>query len=162
MCASVAMSLLLQATPVAPTTAKANLADALAGGKKWKPDAILIQAVGSRVGADGKHISWEYGFYSASAKTCAVVYVARGQSRAQESGGSTCQAPELKDFMDSDRAMEIARRSGITKPLANMAASVEKNRPTWTVMDGGGVATGDVILEIDAMSGAIISKITQR
>ena len=162
MCASVAMSLLLQAAPVAPTTAKTNLADALAGGKKWKTDAILIQAVASRVGTDGKQISWEYGFYSASAKTCAVVYVARGQSHAQESGGPTCQAPELKDFMDSDRAMEIARRSGITKPLGTMAASVEKNRPTWTVMDGGGVATGDVILEIDAMTGGIISKITQR
>jgi len=58
--------------------------------------------------------------------------------------------------------MVIARRSGITKPLASMAVSVERNRATWTIMDAGGVAPGDVILEIDAMSGAIISKITQR
>jgi hypothetical protein len=144
----VAVSLLLgQATPPVPLTAKSNLAAALNGGKKWKADAILIQVVGSRIGADGKHIAWEYGFYSAAAKTCAVVYVARGQSVAEESGGPTCQAPELGDFMDSDQAMAIARRNGIT---------------TWTVLDAGGVARGDVILEIDATSGAIVGKTTQQ
>jgi hypothetical protein len=157
------LSLLLGGQAVAPTTAKANLADALTGGKKWKADAILIQVVGTRIGPDGKNISWEYGFYSASAKTCAIVYVAKGQSLAKESGEpATCQAPELKDFMDSDQAMGIARKNGIVKPLASMAASVERNRPTWNVMDGGGVANGDVILEIDAITGAILSKITQK
>ena len=162
-CGATVISLLLGAQAPAPMTAKANLADALAGGKKWKTDAILIQVVGTRIGPDGKHISWEYGFYSASAKTCAVVYVAKGQSMAQESGDpATCQAPELKEFMDSDQAMGIARKNGITKPLASMAASVERNRPTWNVMDGGGVTSGDVIVEIDAMTGSILSKITQK
>jgi hypothetical protein len=52
---------------------QANLGAALNGGKKWKADAILIQVAGSRIGADGKHIAWEYGFCSAAAKTCAVV-----------------------------------------------------------------------------------------
>ena len=160
-CTSILLGLLLGGQAVVPTTAKANLALALAGGKKWKADAILIQVVGSRTGPDGKNISWEYGFYSVSAKGCAVVYVAKGQSMAQESGGASCQAPELKDFMDSDQAMGIARKSGITKPLANMIVSVE-SRPTWTVMDGGGVASGDVILEIDAATGAIVGKTTQR
>jgi hypothetical protein len=156
-------SLLLGAQVVAPTTAKVNLPDALAGGKKWKPDAILIQVVGTRVGPEGKNISWEYGFYSPGAKTCAIVYVARGQSMAQESGGrAPCQAPELKEFMDSDQAMGIARKNGVTKPFASMAASVEQNRATWTVMDGGGVASGDVIVEINAMTGAIASKMTQK
>ena len=159
----VAVSLLLgQATPPVPLTAKSNLATALNGGKKWKADAVLIQVVGSRIGADGKHIAWEYGFYSAAAKTCAVVYVARGQSVAEESGGPTCQAPELTDFMDSDQAMAIARRSGITKPLAAMTVSVGQKRATWTIMDAGGVARGDVILEIDATSGAIVGKTTQQ
>jgi hypothetical protein len=162
-CSAAVLSLLLGAQAVAPTTAKANLADALAGGKKWKADAILIQVVGTRIGADGKNVSWEYGFYSASAKTCAIVYVAKGQSMAKESGEpATCQAPELKEFMDSDQAMGIARKNGITKPLASMAASVEANRATWNVMDGGGAASGDVILEIDATSGSIVSKITQK
>ena len=162
----VAASLLLgQATPPVPVTAKSNLSAALAGGKRWKADAVLVQVVGSRTGADGKQISWEYGFYSAAAKTCAIVYVAKGQSFAQESGGPTCQAPELPalpDFMDSDQAMAIARPNGITKPLASMAVSIETKRATWTVMDAGGVAAGDVILEIDAVSGAIVSKMTQR
>ena len=107
----VAVGLLFgQATPPVPTTAKSNLGAALNGGKKWKADAILIQVAGSRIGADGKHIAWEYGFYSAAAKTCAVVYVAGGQSHAEESGGPTCQAAELKYFMDSEQAMVIARR----------------------------------------------------
>jgi hypothetical protein len=157
------MNVLLGAQAVAPMTAKANLVDALAGGKKWKADAILIQVVGTRVGPEGKNISWEYGFYSASAKTCAIVYVARGQSMAKESGdAATCLAPELKDFMDSDQAMGVARKNGITKPLASMAASVERNRPTGNVMDGGGVASGDVIVEIDAVTGAVLNKITQK
>lgn len=160
---AIVMSLLLGAQGLMPTTAKTNLADALAGGKKWKPDAILIQVVGTRIGPDGKNISWEYGFYSASAKTCAIVYVAKGQSMAKESGEpATCQAPELKEFIDSDQAMGIARKNGITKPLASMAASMERNRPTWNVMDGGGAASGDVILEIDAMTGAVVNKITQK
>ena len=162
-CGVTVISVLLGAQAIAPTTAKTNLTDALAGGKKWKADAILIQVVGTRIGTDGKNVSWEYGFYSASAKTCAIVYVARGQSMAKESGEpATCQAPELKEFMDSDQAMGIARKNGITKPLASMAASVERNRPTWNVMDGGGAASGDVILEIDATSGSIVSKITQK
>jgi hypothetical protein len=162
-CSALAISALLGSQAVAPTTAKTNLADALAGGKKWKADAILIQVVGTRIGPEGKNISWEYGFYSASAKTCAIVYVARGQSMAKESGEpATCQAPELKEFMDSDQAMGIARKNGITKPLASMAASVERSRPTWNVMDGGGTSSGDVIVEIDGVTGAILGKITQK
>src|SRR5215208_3837669 len=125
------MNVLLGAEAVAPTTAKATLDDALAGGKKWKADAILIQVVGTRVGPEGKNSSWEYGFYSASAKACAIVYVAKGQSMAKESGdAAACQAPELKNFIDSDQPMGVARKNGITKPLASMAASVERNRPT--------------------------------
>lgn len=159
----VAVSLLLgQATPPVPLTAKASLSAALEGGKKWKADAVLIQVVGSRIGADGKHIAWEYGFYSAAAKTCAVVYVVRGQSAAEESGGPACQAPALGDFMDSDQAMTIARRNGITKPLATMTVSAGQTRALWIIMDGGGVAGGDVILELDATSGAVIGKTTQR
>lgn len=168
-CVSMVMSLLVAiqaviaqtARPV-PTTAKANLATALAGGKKWKADAILIQVVGPSTPADGKNLSWQYGFYSPSARTCAVVYVAQGQTRAVESGGPSCVASELKEFMDSDQAMGIARKNGLTKPIASMAASVERNRPTWTVMDGGGVAPGDVILEIHGTTGAVVDKITQR
>jgi len=149
------------ARPV-PTTAKANLATALAGGKKWKADAILIQVVGATTPADGKNLSWEYGFYSPSAKASALVYVAGGLLKTQASSGPSCLAPELKEFMDSDQAMGIARRNGITKPLASMTASVERNRPTWTVMDGGGEAPGDVILEIHGTTGAVVDKITQR
>jgi hypothetical protein len=70
----VAVSLLLgQITSARSYHGQANLGAALNGGKKWKADAILIQVAGSRIGADGKHIAWEYGFCSAAAKTCAVV-----------------------------------------------------------------------------------------
>ena len=159
----VTTALAAQTTPPVPTTAKANLKDALSGGKKWKADAVLIQITASRVGPDGKHISWEYGFFSPSAKGCAVVYVARGQTAAQPSGDASCQAPALEDtFMDSDQAMAAARKGGITAPLARMAVSTERNKPTWTVMDNGGVAKGEVILELDATTGAVVDKITQR
>src|SRR5687768_17586390 len=36
------------------------------------------------------------------------------------------------------------------------------NRPTWTVLDGGGLAPGDLNLQIDATTGAILGKTTQR
>jgi hypothetical protein len=147
--------------PPTPTTAKANLQDAIAGGKKWKADAILTQINGTRVGADGKLVSWLYAFYSPGSKTCAAVYAMKGQSFAQPTNDTMCEKVELKEFLDSDKAIATAHQNGITKPQCNMTVMIEKGKPVWMVMDGGGTSPGDVILTIDATSGAVIGTMRQ-
>ena len=152
-------------TPMKPSLAKAKLTEASAAAKGWKPDAVLIQIAGRNVGQDGMSIFWDYGFYSRTAKTCAVVNVVPG-ARVRESGGPICESPELKEFMDSDRAATVARSNGITRPAATMVVSVspvkQESRAVWSVFDDRGMKTGDVMIDIDAQTGAVLSKTTQR
>jgi hypothetical protein len=69
-----------------------------------------------------------------------------------------------QDFIDSDAAMKVARENGITKPTATMAVSVvgAGEPPFWSVMDDAGLKPGDVMLDIDARTGALKSKTTQQ
>ena len=154
-----------QTGKVAPTLAKAGLADAIAGAKKWKPDARLIQVEGRVTGDTGATLGWRYGFYSPAAKLCAVVYVHAGQSLVTEAPGENCESAELKEFMDSDQALKLARSNGVTASQVTMAAHIaptpKGERAVWTVMDEGGVKSGNVILDIDAQSSAVLNKITQ-
>jgi hypothetical protein len=150
-------------TPVKPSLAKAKLAEATAAAKKWKADAVLIQVAGNGIGDDGMEVLWDYGFYSPTAKTCLVVNVANTTTQ-QESGGEICESPELTEFMDSDQAIAIARKNGITAPKVTMvvsASALRKGGATWTVMDAAGMKSGNVMLDIDAKTGAILSKTKQ-
>ena len=148
-------------TPVPPTTAKVNVTVAIAAAKKWKADAILTQIGGSRT-VDGKRVSWDYGFYSASSKLCALVQAFNGQALARPANDAGCEKVELKEFMDSDQAIGFARKNGVSKPQNNMMLSVVKGKPAWMVADAGGVASGDVIVFVDAATGALIDKIRQQ
>jgi hypothetical protein len=156
-------------TPLPPSLAKAKLTDSTTAAKKWRPDAVLIQIAGRSVGADGLLVVWDYGYWSASAKTCLLVNIGPPGSPpyTMEADGPMCEAPELKgEIIDSDRAMSIARSNGITAPTSNMAVSMSTTRQgmraVWMVMDGGGTAPGNVILDIDAQTGAVLDKTTQR
>jgi hypothetical protein len=153
-------------TKVAPSLAKAKLADATTAAKKWKADAIFIQVEGHVTGDAGTTIAWAYGFYSSTAKTCAVISVYAGGTNVSESGGEDCKSSELKDFMDSDQALKIARNNGITASEVAMVAHItptrQGERAVWTVMDERGMKTGNVILDIDGQTGAILDKIPQR
>ena len=148
-------------TPVKPTLAKAKVSQAIAVAKKWKADAILIQIAGSNIGEDGMYVLWDYGFYSPAAKNCLVVNVANTTTQ-EESGGAMCESLELTEFMDSDQAMTIARKSGITKPKASMVASATSRGAIWTIMDEGGMKPGNVMLDIDAKTGVVLNKTSQR
>jgi hypothetical protein len=151
---------------VAPSLAKAKIAEATAAAKKWKADAIFIQVEGHVTGDAGTTIVWAYGFYSATAKTCAVISVYARGPHVSESGGEICKSSELKDFMDSDQALKIARSKGITASevamVAHVAPTRQGERAVWTVMDERGMKTGNVILDIDGQSGAIVDRMTQR
>src|SRR5687768_15745765 len=87
-----------EARRIAPSLAKAKISEAGVAAKQWKPDAVLIQVAASGVGEDGMHVLWDYGFYSAAAKTCLVVNVA-GTTTTRESGGQICESAELKEFI---------------------------------------------------------------
>ena len=155
-------------TPVPPSLAKARLTEATVAAKKWRPDAILIQIVGNGIGADGLRVTWDYGYWSAAAKTCLVVNIAPGiPPHTRESGDAMCEEAELKEpFVDSDQAMKIARTNGLTAPTATMAVSVtptgQGKRAVWTVIDGRGGAPGSVMLDIDAATGTVLNKTVQR
>jgi hypothetical protein len=154
-------------TPVPPTLAKARVTEARAAAKAWRADAVLIQVASSQVGDGGVSTLWDYGFWSSSAKTCAVINVAPGRTPfTQESGGAICEAPELKDFaIDSDQAYKIARANGITAARVSMVVSMAPvkgvNRASWSVMDEGGVKPGNVMLDIDATTGVVLGKMKQ-
>jgi hypothetical protein len=153
------------ATPVAPTLAKAKITEATAAAKNWKPDAALIQIAKGRIGDDGKAIMWDYGYWSAAAKTCAVVNVsANGASSVRESGGESCEAPELKDFMDSDQAVRIARDNGVKAATVTMIAATapRSGASIWTIMDDAGMKAGNVMLDIDANTGNVLNTTSQK
>jgi hypothetical protein len=149
---------------VKPVLAKAHLTEASTAAKNWKADAVLIQVAGRTNGDQGLSY-WDYGFYSKTATTCLVVRVAATTS-AQESGGPMCESDPLAEFMDSDQAIKLARANGITAPSASMVvrmSAMEKpSRPIWSVYDDGGTKPGNVMLDLDATTGAVRSKIVQK
>ena len=155
-------------TPVAPSLAKARLAEAVAAAKKWRADAILIQISGYGIGSDGLRVIWDYGYWSAAAKTCLIVNIAPGNPpHTRESGGTMCEEAELKQpFIDSDQAMKAARTGGVSAPTATMvlsnAPSKQGPRAIWIVMDGRGTAPGNAMVDIDAVTGMVLGKRMQR
>jgi hypothetical protein len=141
--------------------AKASLVQARASARSWRADALLIRINSTAVIADGTSSIWSYGFYSSAAKNCFVVTVANGKTiDTTESGGATCEEPELVDFMDSGRAMQIARRNGIKTSATTMGLmntpTPEGIRATWIVYDGLGAR--DASVTIDAGTGAVLER----
>jgi hypothetical protein len=153
-------------TPMPPVAAKAKLAEATAAAKKWRADAILIQVASKFVNENGMTAMWDYAFWSTSAKTCAIVNVGPTQAGVtQETGGVGCEEAEVKDFIDSDQALKIARSNGITAARVSMVVSTSPvkgaARAVWVVMDEGGMKPGNVMLDIDATTGAVVGKTKQ-
>ena len=149
---------------LAPSLAKAKLKEATAAALKWRSDAVLIQIVGRNIGTEGTALLWDYGFYSKAAKTCLVVTVANAVET-RESGGAICENPALSgDFMDSDQVIKLARENGITHPTATMVVSTSPRTkaPFWSVMDERGVKPGNVMLDIDGVTGKVLNKTRQK
>src|SRR5687767_8855955 len=149
---------------VAPSLAKAKLKEATAAALKWRSDAVLIQIVGRNIGTEGTAVLWDHGFYSKSAKTCLVVRVA-STVFTTESGGEMCENPALTgEFIDSDQAIKLARANGITHPTATMVVSISPRtkKPFWSVMDERGMKPGNVMLELDGVTGKVLHKTTQK
>jgi hypothetical protein len=141
--------------------AKASLVQARASARSWRADAVLIRINATTVSVDGTSNLWSYGFYSPRAKTCVVVIVADGKTiDTTESGGAVCAEPELVDFMDSGRAMQIAVKNGISKAGPTMGVmntpTAKGNRVAWIVHEG--LRSGDPSVTIDARTGEVLEK----
>ena len=147
-------------TPAPRSLARAKLSEVTATAKKWRSDATLIQIAANRVADDGTQSLWKYGFFSSSAKTCLIVQVAR-TTRTTETGGPLCESPALGNFMDSDKAIQIARKNGIQRTSVTMVVSMVPTRkgprPVWIVMEGSGMNGGDVSVDIDAETGEVLN-----
>ena len=80
-----------------------------------------------------------------------------------ESGGETCKSPELRDFIDSDQAIQIARKSGIQKQDVNLVVTVSSTRngdqAVWTIIEEGMRNPGDKMLNLDAQTGEVLGNI---
>jgi hypothetical protein len=120
---------------------------------------VIIQVAGRRVPDDGKVAWWEYGAWSSSAKTCLVLTFIRGRVSTQESGGAVCESEPLGEIIDSDQAIKVARASGITKQDVSMVAmaSAKKGQSVWSIIEEGMRNPGDITLDIDAATGAVLT-----
>ena len=145
---------------IKPVTAKANLTAAIDAAKKWQADAFLILVTGSRVNPDGTRMYWDYGAYSPSAKKCAMINVINGQSNATVVGGPECAEAKIGDFIDSDQALAIAQKSGLTKPNVDMSVANSPHtgkQVIWMIIENGLRDKGDLEIDIDAATGKVIT-----
>ena len=143
--------------------AKALLGDAKSEAKKWRSDAYLFQVTARGV-TDGLAM-WYYDFIAPGASGKKCLRVNFGKDRRVFTRQLDCDQsdPELKDFaVDSDRAVEIARKEGLKRPQLTAALSMVPTaagqRAIWILMEGNGMTEGDVTIDIDAQTGAIRGK----
>lgn len=158
-----ALSAQASATQRFGAQAKAWLGDAKTEARKWRSDAYLFQVTARRV-TDGVAM-WYYDFFSegASGKKCLRVNFGKGKRAFTQQLECDKGEPELKDFtVDSDRAIEIARKEGLKRPELTAVLSVvptaSGQRTIWILMEGNGMTDGDMTIDIDAQTGAIRGK----
>ena len=99
-------------------TAKARLAEARALAAKWQPDAVLVTLSALQAKDDGTAApgvsGWVYQFYSPkTGKWIGVHAGAKGLERQDLPAGLKTPVPQ--DFVDSDKALDGARKGGFKK-----------------------------------------------
>ena len=147
-------------------TAKTMLAKARAEAKKARSDAYLFQIVttGSTNGID----MWDYDFYSPGAgeKKCVRVSMGRGDNPSVSL--HKCPGPaemELKEFtIDSDKVVVVGRAAGVKGNDLTVALRMSDWRgaelPIWSIIEG--TKPGDLMVDFDGMTGALLHKATFR
>lgn len=140
-------------------TARGALPEVLAKARAWRGDAALVHLSSTKVRPDGTASEWKYAFHSpASTKRC-VVTARPGGVTLQEVRLGNFTEP-LGEFVDSDKAMEVARKNG----LKGSEPSMSVLRPAGANADGthwlvtGGWDTGDTSIAVDGKSGAFLKR----
>lgn len=159
-----ATMLALIAIPLAQaaSTARVALKEVNAAAQKWQPDAVLTHVSTLSAKADGKANSWLYNFYSVKARKSAIVTARGGKVEIEPDVRNTSTEPIGAEFLDSDRAIEAARRHGLKiegstgMGLTQAGQATGKSMLFWSVMvmreDGFSAVT------LDGRNGALIKR----
>ncbi|HXH73249.1 MAG TPA: hypothetical protein VNI58_10585 [Mariprofundaceae bacterium] len=141
-------------------TARSALPQVIAAGKQWQGDAVLVSLSSISVHADGTADEWKYAFYSPGADKRCVITANGSNVKLMEVrlGYST---KDLGDFIDSDQAMQEAKKHGLKGNEPNMSVNYQGSGPSeatyWII--NGGYATGDVSVFLDARTGKFSSSV---
>ncbi len=140
-------------------TAKAALTQAVAASKKWQSDAVLVSLSSVRVQSDGTAEEWKYSFYSPhTGRRCVVTASASGTRTKEVRLGHSTEP--LGDFIDSDKAMQEARKNGLRGDDLNMTVKVQGTGSSaaayWIV--NGGFTRVDVSILLVAKTGKFSSR----
>lgn len=149
--------------PAPADTAGSQLRQAWALARTRYPDALLISVSGQADAAGAVQCDpdfsmqegWRMTFYSPKAQEFVVVVECRGrlagplrQIMARDSGVS--RAPVEGRFLDSDRALEMLRRSGALKELADSLTGKRPFSMTLAAMEDERFAGAPVIWTVQA------------
>jgi hypothetical protein len=153
---------LVAAAPLASaeSTARAALKQATASGQAWQSDAVLTHVSTLTAKADGRSRSWLYTFYSPKTGKSAIV-TARDTQVEIEPDVRTTSVDPIGEFIDSDKALDVASQHGLTEPdsiamgLTLMGKATAKPQMSWSI-----TVMKDSILtwSIDAKNGSLIHK----
>ncbi len=140
-------------------TAKTALTQAVAAGQKWQSDAVLVSLSSVRVQSDGTAEEWKYFFYSPhTGRRCVVTAGASGIRMKEVNRGRSTEP--MGDFIDSDKAMQEARKNGLKGDDLNMAVKVQGTGSSaaayWIV--NGGFTRADVSILLVAKTGKFSSR----
>lgn len=140
-------------------TARSGLTKTVPIAKKWKADAVLTGISSLDVNSDGTAAWWIHGFLSPSTKKHLMVTVKADRIDTTEVSKGFSN-PIGDTFMDSDKAMQEAKKNGLKGKNPSMGLNVlgtGKNAGLfWTVT--GGFEKGDVSVTLDGRTGKLIRK----
>ena len=97
----------------AASTAKEAVNAATAAAQKWQPDAVLTHVSTLFGRGDGKADQWLYAYYSPKAKKSAIVTARDKKIEVDADVRNTSTDPVGAEFLDSDKAVAAAAKSGL-------------------------------------------------
>ena len=103
----------------------------LAQAKAWQGDAVLVHLSSASVDADGTAREWKYAFFAPGKDKRCVVTARAGGVMLREVRLGNYSAP-LGDFVDSDRAMAVARQHGLKGREPSMSVMRAERTPSRT------------------------------
>lgn len=139
-------------------SARNVVAKLAARARQWQSDAVLTNLSTFSAAQDGTAATWSSMFYSPVTKKWLAVTASGAKLDALEvSEGLT---DPIGEFIDSDRAMQVAKKNGVTpgrETLMGLAWTGAKDGlACWTV--GGGFEPGSVAVVLNAKTGDLITK----
>jgi len=136
-------------------TAKAALPQVQASAKQWNDDAVLVHLSSTKIQPDGTASEWKYSFYSPKSQKRCVATVRDDKVTVKEVHRGSYTEP-LGDFIDSDKAMEVAKMNGLKGNEPSMSvmrpAGARADGTTW-IVTGGWKMGVDTTISIEGKTG---------